>query len=492
MDKENFEYNQNYGKIKIWFNNKCITGQKYYHIFLTFLFYSLPNIFTISILLKFAILKQYLSMIYIIITSLLSIISIYSTIKGGCTDPGIFPRQNEDIYYSTNKPNLKYIINGHIVKLNYCYSCSLFRPPRTSHCALCDNCVERFDHHCFWLGTCIGKRNYKYFYILISILNINGIIQISFCIYILVFESKKIKNKENTGYTVLIMISCVILYDIIFLSLFIGKLFILHSYLIFNNLTFYEYTKEKMKIYPKGINPYNKYPFFHSKNILFKSKSKSFLLDSINKEKVENKNKKRKFNFYDFEINMNSNEENKINIEESNNTKIKYLETCQQFQSFYSKDMNNPPLPFINLDQKKELTKEIKRNFNKENKNKNLIKSKRTMSPQSFDFQTYMKKKEKSIKNNKIKELVISSYNYIDEGIMENFDKNRNREIAPYNLSKIKKNKKDSNEQINNDGSTSKEIFERFNSGLKNFLSTNNNNRNQKIFYSKGDDSSKE
>ena len=192
-------------------------------------------------------------------------------LKGGCTDPGILPRQNKDAYYDTNRLNMKYKILGHIHRVNYCYSCYLFRPPRTSHCALCDNCVERFDHHCLWLGNCVGKNNYKYFYALLSSLNINAIFQIIFCAISLNLEIK-MDNKIN--YTFIIVLGCIILYNLLFLILFIGKLFILHTYLIFKGITFYEYSKHKLDSYPEGVNPYNKYKLFSNKNILFKKKRK--------------------------------------------------------------------------------------------------------------------------------------------------------------------------------------------------------------------------
>lgn len=50
------------------------------------------------------------------------------------------------------------------VQMKYCYSCRILRPLRSSHCNDCGYCIDTLDHHCVWLGTCIGKRNYPYFF----------------------------------------------------------------------------------------------------------------------------------------------------------------------------------------------------------------------------------------------------------------------------------------------------------------------------------------
>jgi hypothetical protein len=41
----------------------------------------------------------------------------------------------------------------------YCVPCRIVRPVRTVHCYSCDICVHGYDHHCPWVGKCIGRDN---------------------------------------------------------------------------------------------------------------------------------------------------------------------------------------------------------------------------------------------------------------------------------------------------------------------------------------------
>jgi len=89
-------------------------------------------------------------------------------------NPGIVPRYEEipkelDRHKDPRgQPYARYLlINNITVKQKFCSTCNIYRPPRSKHCAFCDNCVLRFDHHCTWLGNCVGLHNYRFFVCLI-------------------------------------------------------------------------------------------------------------------------------------------------------------------------------------------------------------------------------------------------------------------------------------------------------------------------------------
>ncbi len=56
-----------------------------------------------------------------------------------------------------------------ILTYRKCESCNIIRPPKSTHCKFCDNCVLNFDHHCIYVSNCIGFRNHRHFYLFVLI-----------------------------------------------------------------------------------------------------------------------------------------------------------------------------------------------------------------------------------------------------------------------------------------------------------------------------------
>ncbi|XP_074580155.1 putative protein S-acyltransferase 6 [Curcuma longa] len=162
-------------------------------------------------------------------------------------------------------------VNGIVMKVKYCNTCMLYRPPRCSHCSICNNCVERFDHHCPWVGQCIGRRNYRFFFMFVTSTTL-------LCLYVLSFcwvNLTKIMGAYHCNLWQAVLQSPVsgvlIIYTFIG-AWFVGGLTTFHLYLVCTNQTTYENFRYR---YDGKKNPYNHGCIRNVKEILFSEIPKS-------------------------------------------------------------------------------------------------------------------------------------------------------------------------------------------------------------------------
>ncbi|KAK1353975.1 S-acyltransferase [Heracleum sosnowskyi] len=207
-----------------------------------------------------------------VVAVLLTICVLVLLLLTSARDPGIVPRNahppepegfdGSSEVMTGHSPPLRLprtrdvVVNNSTVKVKYCETCMLYRPLRTSHCSTCNNCIERFDHHCPWVGQCIGLRNYRFFFMFVSSATLLCLYVFGICWVFIV----RIRNRttislgkaviNNPAFIVLIVYALAALP-------FVGGLTIYHLYLIRKNMTTWE-SCNKSKKNPQNSNPFNK------------------------------------------------------------------------------------------------------------------------------------------------------------------------------------------------------------------------------------------
>jgi DHHC palmitoyltransferase len=128
------------------------------------------------------------------------------------------------------------------VLTKFCPTCHFYRPPRCSHCAVCDACIEKFDHHCPWVGTCIGRRNYQPYLTFIYAASLTCALLISLCVALIVRLAQEdefldVLKWHWAAAVVAIYCACGLV--------FVGALSAFHTYLLTTNQTTYEYFRHR-------------------------------------------------------------------------------------------------------------------------------------------------------------------------------------------------------------------------------------------------------
>ncbi|CAH9092219.1 unnamed protein product [Cuscuta epithymum] len=258
------------GKNRFLLNGRLIFGPDAKALIVTSMLIVVPAaIFCIFVARKFLHQLEESSAGYVImtVTVILTSYVLVLLMLTAARDPGIIPRNScppdEILSYESSttveaggKPlprTKEVIVNGLTVKVKYCETCMLFRPPRCSHCSVCDNCVERFDHHCPWVGQCIGKRNYRCFFLFVS----SAALLCAFVFSMSVLHIKFLVDiHENVWRAIIESPASLALMIYCFLSLwFVGGLTCFHLYLITKNQTTYENFRNRRD--NSMINVYN-------------------------------------------------------------------------------------------------------------------------------------------------------------------------------------------------------------------------------------------
>ncbi|CAF0806712.1 unnamed protein product [Rotaria sordida] len=155
------------------------------------------------------------------------------------------------------KANFDRRVHQHVITNFYCNICEVHVTANAKHCSSCNKCIYSFDHHCIWLNTCIGGKNYRLFFsmLILIVLGTLFIFLNSLLQFIGTFQdtSSRINLKPYYSidqYAILMIPSSKIAFQVISaivaaISLIscgmTGYLLAFHIYLCYNHITTYDF-----------------------------------------------------------------------------------------------------------------------------------------------------------------------------------------------------------------------------------------------------------
>jgi len=244
------KYKEWKGKNKILFSGRIISGSEIGKLIRTIALVGIPSLL-FAIFVGAPYWDRYNEYHVVIVGALLALLSISTLLKTAFMDPGIIPRSSSRMSEARKfymPPRYQDIcMDGRTVRLKFCKTCKIFRPPRSFHCPICDNCVERFDHHCPWIGTCIGLRNYGWFssFIWTTTAMCSYVFSYSFMLLLRIGEEcaeKNLGKKMNSAMRKEPIAAFLVVYTFLAIWFVLG-LCLFHTYLVAINQT----TNEKLR-----------------------------------------------------------------------------------------------------------------------------------------------------------------------------------------------------------------------------------------------------
>lgn len=309
---------------------------------------------------------------------ILILLSSFLLFLSGIIDPGTMvkghPNDIKDKNENRKPKSIKVRQLGYVSRYKICDTCYLIRPLRSNHCNTCNNCVIRFDHHCPWIGTCVGMRNYPIFFMFLCVLNISQLFTAAICITHIALRVGKAPKKEKTTGIGESIFSLYIFIYICITMIFTFELFIFHINLVCSNKT----TKEDLKHFfenPFG-NPYKRNLWNNLKNVILPKKAKKSLIDLLKYNRTMFINQKSFLEKNSRNTNPKFTDEKKINEKPTNNINNE-IDSKTEFKE--EKDDNINIFDINNKDVKSSLNISFKNNINNietdSKKNENILNS---------------------------------------------------------------------------------------------------------------------